>query len=312
MEHESCLKAEKVSRGDGDERKRHAKPKMLELKHKTLAQEHVLIRLALRGASKKTLICEPTELVRQAIEKHDRIAVSWSGGRCSTVVLHMARQIRPDIMVFHTDHGVLYPEISKFVRELSHAWKLNLFIVKPEKTFWEVTAEHGFPKMRRPASIDRKVKSVGIPKCCNELKHKPEKRFAREHSIDAFLTGLRVAEAQNRALGMRRSGQYHFPERLKAWKYYPIAFWTTRELNAYIQEHDVPISPIYERTDRTGCWPCTAHVKWREDLMQTHPKLYDFMVEKLGGQRMLEHFYRTHIEPPPCHTERVAKGVVER
>lgn len=270
-------------------------------------QEEVLIRLAMRGAVNRTPICEANELVKTAIGRHDKIAVSWSGGRCSTVVLHMALRVRPDILVFHTDHGVLYPEISKFVRELRKEWNLNLAIVKPEKTFWEITAEHGFPKMRRTASKDGKIKSVGMPKCCRELKHKPEIRFARENSIEAFLTGLRASEALNRAQGLRRSGQYHFHKRLKVWKYYPIAFWTTRELNAYIQEHDVPISPIYEKTDRTGCWPCTAYVRWRANLMQTNPKFYDFMVEKLGGQRMLDHFYNTRIEPP-CHTER-AKSI---
>ncbi|GAI34762.1 unnamed protein product [marine sediment metagenome] len=39
-------------------------------------QEEVLIRLAMRGAVSRTPICEANELVKTAIGKHNKIAVS--------------------------------------------------------------------------------------------------------------------------------------------------------------------------------------------------------------------------------------------
>ncbi len=275
------------------------------MKHKTEAQELAQIELARRGAIQRNPIYEPSELIKLALERHgsDKVAVSWSGGRCSTVILHMALQICPDIRVFHTDHGVHYPETSRYVRRMAKEWNLNLAIAKPERTFWEIVKEKGFPKPRVPMDPKRGQSAVRTPACCRWLKEKPLADFRKKEGIEAFIVGMRAAEARIRALSMYQKGQFYLVKKLKAWKYNPIAFWITKELVSYCQANDVPISPIYKTAFRSGCWPCTAFVGWRDQLMRTNPKYYDFMVKKLGGQQMLDHFYRTRVEPP-CHTER--------
>jgi len=140
----------------------------------------------MRGARKHSALYSAQALVDLAFQNHDRVAVCWSGGRCSTTVLWMALQLKPDVMVFHTDHGV------------------------------------------------------------------------------------------------------HFPETRE--------FWSTRELLKFIQRNQIPTSMLYKKRDRSGCWPCTAFVGWQEQLARTNFKFYKFLVERMGSQRLLEHFLKTKVE----------------
>jgi len=249
------------------------------------------IRVAKRGAEKETGIFEPEELIEKALKEHNRVAVSWSGGRCSTVVLYLTIQKEPDVRVFHTDHGVHFPKTEKYVKDLAEEWDLNLTIVTPERTFWDVVEEHGFP--------GRRV-GLGKPRCCFWLKERPMRKFRRKENMDAFITGMRVSEARNRMYWAAQTGQYYYSEKdgLNVWKYNPIAFWTTRDVNEFCEEEMIPLNPNYEKgNDRLGCWPCTAFKDWYHQLSSTNPKMLRVLLEKMGDKRLLDHFKRTRLEP---------------
>jgi len=69
---------------------------------------------------------EAEELIRKVVEEYKRPCVSWSGGKCSTVVLHMALKIKPDILVIFNDTGVEFPETYAYVNKMAKEWNLNL------------------------------------------------------------------------------------------------------------------------------------------------------------------------------------------
>jgi len=269
------------------------------MKIKTEAQELAQIRLAERGVIKKQgKVHSAGELIRMALDAHDdRVCVSWSGGRCSTTVLHIVRKYSPNVRVMFTDTGVEYPETVKFVREQAKELELNLTITKPERTFWEIVEKYGFPKPRKPMSPDGRDSSIRTPKCCYWLKERPMQHFAKESGTEAFITGMRAGEARIRALSTWRSGQFYFHKRFKVWKYNPIILWPTRDVIAYTQEHGVPVNPLYQKLDRSGCWPCTAFISWQKQLAQTNFKLYKFLMERMGEQRLLDHYFRSQIAP---------------
>jgi len=68
------------------------------------------------------------------------IYVSFSGGKDSLALLHIAREIYPDIKAMHVNTTLEYPEIEKFVKTFD-----NVDIVKPELTFVEVIKKYGYP-----------------------------------------------------------------------------------------------------------------------------------------------------------------------
>ena len=69
-----------------------------------------------------------------------KVVVSFSGGKDSTVLLHIARQLFPSIRAVFSNTGLEYPEIQRYVRMFG-----NVDIVRPEMTFHDVLITYGYP-----------------------------------------------------------------------------------------------------------------------------------------------------------------------
>ena len=74
----------------------------------------------------------------------DGVYVSFSGGKDSLALLHIARQMYPDIKAMHVNTSLEFPEIEKFVRTFD-----NVDIVKPKMTFVEVIKKYGYPMISK-------------------------------------------------------------------------------------------------------------------------------------------------------------------
>lgn len=70
----------------------------------------------------------------------DGVFVSFSGGKDSTVLLHIARQMYPNIKAVFVDTGLEYPEIRQFVKTFD-----NVEILRPKMRFDEVIKKYGYP-----------------------------------------------------------------------------------------------------------------------------------------------------------------------
>lgn len=69
-----------------------------------------------------------------------KMYVSFSGGKDSTVLLHLVRSVYPNTAAMFLDTGLEFPEITEFVKT-----KENITWVKPEMSFREVVTELGYP-----------------------------------------------------------------------------------------------------------------------------------------------------------------------
>ncbi|OHU46131.1 phosphoadenosine phosphosulfate reductase [Mycobacteroides chelonae] len=58
--------------------------------------------------------------------------VSWSGGKDSTVVVDLARQVDPNVPVVFFDSGLLFPETVQYVERLVDQWRLNFEVIAAE------------------------------------------------------------------------------------------------------------------------------------------------------------------------------------
>ena len=83
------------------------------------------------------------ERIRNWVDEYgiDGVYVSFSGGKDSTVLLHIAREMYGDaIKGVFVDTGLEYPEIRQFVRTFN-----NIDIIRPKMTFRQVIEKYGYP-----------------------------------------------------------------------------------------------------------------------------------------------------------------------
>ena len=68
------------------------------------------------------------------------VCVSFSGGKDSTVLLHIVRNLYPKVKAVFSNTGLEYPEIQRFVRGFE-----NTDIIVPEINFRDVVTQFGYP-----------------------------------------------------------------------------------------------------------------------------------------------------------------------
>ena len=254
------------------------------------------IRWAVTGIHRnKYPIPPPKQLIQEAVMRHeDELTLGWSGGHCSTAVLHMALQIDPDIKVIYGNTGVEFPENVEYVHEITDLWGVNLHELHPDTTYWKIVAKHGMPKFRKFGD-NKKVKylqRLGVkvdrrPYCCFLLKEKPRFDFYKKHNIQGDITGTRAAESRARARTVNRRGIfYKLKSPPKIWVYHPIGLWSKPKLEAYLKKHSIPHNPVYDTQDRNGCWACTAYKGWKETSMKYDPRKYKLLQNKQGVMLM--------------------------
>ena len=77
----------------------------------------------------------------------DGVYISFSGGKDSTVLLHIARRLYPNIKAAFVDTGLEYPEIRSFVKGFE-----NVDWIKPKMTFKQVIEKYGYPFISKEVS----------------------------------------------------------------------------------------------------------------------------------------------------------------
>jgi 3'-phosphoadenosine 5'-phosphosulfate sulfotransferase (PAPS reductase)/FAD synthetase len=87
--------------------------------------------------------------IRQWIEEYgeDGVYVSFSGGKDSTVLLHLVREDYPNVPAMFVDVPTQYTELRDFVKTFD-----NVDIVKPKMSFMEVCRKYGFPLISKEVS----------------------------------------------------------------------------------------------------------------------------------------------------------------
>ena len=77
----------------------------------------------------------------------DGVYISFSGGKDSTVLLHLARQEYPNIKAVFCDTGLEFPETRKFVKTID-----NVDWIKPKMNFRQVIDKYGYPFISKEVS----------------------------------------------------------------------------------------------------------------------------------------------------------------
>jgi 3'-phosphoadenosine 5'-phosphosulfate sulfotransferase (PAPS reductase)/FAD synthetase len=233
--------------------------------------------------------------------------ISFSGGRDSTVLLHLIRNIlKKDIPAIFINTGNEFPEIIKFVRTFD-----NVTVLHPKTHLKQIIDKYGFPLISKNYSSIiyrlRKGAKTGIyfSKTCPSGSQNhwflPEKyrylineKFSCSDRCCYFLkkqtaskrnaiTGEMAEESDLRKQSWIMYGCNSFNKKHSKSK--PLSIWTRNDIQAYIRLFNVRICPLYDdyRIERTGCMFCGfgAHLEKYsrfEYLMENHPKIYKWFL----------------------------------
>ncbi len=196
--------------------------------------------------------------------KKMRLAVSFSGGKDSLVVLHISLQQDPEIPVVFIDTTLTLPETLEYVKWLADEWGFNLYIFKPEHDFWWWLER----KMIWPQKNRRW--------CFTKLKAEPLMRARSRLDLDGYLTGLRAKESHWR----RRWKYKSWNKTLRYWLVNPILDWSKQDVEAYIEKHNLPVNPCYKLYGTASCWYCPFHKKTEVmKIAEAHPEFIERLAE---------------------------------
>ncbi len=177
------------------------------------------------------------EVLFEAKEKYNKIAVAWTGGKDSTIVLDLYRKFigEPEVVIF-IDTGSHFQEVHDFVDKYSKKWKLNLVIARNSKV------------------LDNKEKyDLNDAFVKNQLlKTLPLHEAIKEHNIDAVVVGIRRDETD------ARKDENYFSERnykkmedYRHTRIHPILDFTERDVWDYTFQNKLPINPKYKEGYRS-------------------------------------------------------------
>jgi phosphoadenosine phosphosulfate reductase len=159
-------------------------------------------------------------------------ALSSSFGAQSAAALHLVTSQHTDIPVVLIDTGYLFPETYRFVDELAVRLHLNLKVYRPAIGVAWMEARLGRLWEQGVEGIDR----------YNRLrKVEPMQRALAEIGARTWIAGLRRSQTQARhAIDILelRDGR---------WKFHPIADWNDRDVWNYLQSHNLPFHPLWDR-----------------------------------------------------------------
>ncbi|PTD94102.1 hypothetical protein C9439_04295 [archaeon SCG-AAA382B04] len=124
--------------------------------------------------------------IRTALNTHNEPLVSSSFGKDSVTLIYLVKEVTDNFEVVFNKTGIQYKETIEFMRELEDEWDLELHIIEPDKTFWEIVDEYGYPKSSR----NSKTGDKRVPKCCKFLKEDPMRDFIEENSFDLDFVGI--------------------------------------------------------------------------------------------------------------------------
>lgn len=153
------------------------------------------------------------------------------------VVLHMLREIRPEIPVLFLDTVHHFAETYAYRDELAARWQLtlvNLRAAEPEPGLWQTSTDA----------------------CC--AKHKVGPLFAALDAHDVWFTGLRRDQSPSRA-ALEEVEQFRLPSGRTLTKVSPLARWTAADVADYAKAHEIRLLPLYDAGYTSiGCEPCTT------------------------------------------------------
>ncbi|HSA62611.1 MAG TPA: sulfate adenylyltransferase subunit CysD [Nitrospiraceae bacterium] len=239
-------------------------------------------------------------ILREAYKHFDNLAMLWSMGKDSTVLLWLARKAffgHVPFPLLHVDTSYKIPAMIEYRDRLAREWRLDLVV--------------GQNKEALAAGMNH---TLGRVMCCTALKTNGLKQLLEQKGYTGVILGVRADEegtrAKERYFSPRdKHGDWDFRDQPpELWDQYkttfppgthirihPLLDWTEINIWEYIKLENIPFIDLYlDKGDGTryrslGCAPCTTPIK-------STAKNVDDIIEELRHTTVAERSGRAQDE----------------
>ena len=207
-------------------------------------------------------------ILRESYRKFADLAMLWSIGKDSTVLLWLARKAffgRVPFPLVHIDTSYKFPEMIEFRERIRDAWGLQLLVGQ-----------------NRAALDAGMAPSEGRFECCTALKTMALQESIEANGFKGVIAGIRRDEegsrAKERYFSPRdKNFQWNYKDQPpEFWEQYntdfgedthvrvhPLLHWTELNVWEYVEQEGIPVCGLYfardgKRHRSLGCAPCCA------------------------------------------------------
>ncbi len=196
-----------------------------------LMQMEAQSQIQLDDANRELAESTAEEVIAWAAERFGKgLVMSSSFGAQSAVMLHLVSRIAPETPVIFIDTGYLFPETYRFADQLKQRFGLKLHVFGPQMTPARQEALYG----RTWEQGDE-----GVQEYLQRNKVEPMQRALQTLGAEAWMAGLRSDQTEHRSALPRVGTQ---DGRIKI---HPILRWSSDDVEAYMEKHDLPYHPLY-------------------------------------------------------------------
>lgn len=174
-------------------------------------------------------------IIKQAYDQFkDRIAIAWTGGKDSTVLMHLVRSSfknKIPFPVMFNDSTMEFEEVYDFIEKITSDWKINLTVVKHLQK--DLKQFYSTPSIQKKMLLSRQMKINAINYALKKYKYA------------GFLVAIRKDEHSS------RSKEKHFSPRKEHMRIHPVLHFTEKDIWNYIRKFKVPYVNLYDKGYRS-------------------------------------------------------------
>lgn len=200
------------------------------------------------------------ERIAQHLDTFDGF-VSWSGGKDSTVVVDLARQVDPNVPVCFFDSGLQFPDTLHYIERLVDEWKLNFSVIPAEPDLLTVlVAGGGFDHDAPDRTLGAELSELMITRPAAEAHNRHGRgnlwgvRSAESRGRRTLYRQQLAAEARARQTDPHESAIYTEPAAGGVVRradgtvtYGPIWKWQRDHVFEYLAGRGIEPNPIYRK-----------------------------------------------------------------
>ncbi|MBI5449689.1 phosphoadenosine phosphosulfate reductase family protein [Candidatus Gottesmanbacteria bacterium] len=175
------------------------------------------------------------DVILKAYKKYGcTLAVAWTGGKDSTVLLDLVRNVfkgKIPFPVMFNDSTMEFEEIYSFIEKITQQWSLRLHVVKHLKN--DIKQFYKLPTMKEKEQFSRQMKIHAIDHALHRYHYK------------GFFVAIRWDEHAS------RSHEAYISRRSDHIRFHPILHFTEKDIWNYIKSKNIPYVPLYDHGYRS-------------------------------------------------------------